>query len=113
MTAYLSSMYSQSTLQQGQAWLKHFGPPQVVNVDDAFEPPFCVNHHQRSDAAALHQIQGARGQLLPPDGRRRSGHQLRRRTFERATALALEEAPQVAVRNHAGKPPFAVHYSCV
>src|SRR5437016_13990709 len=79
---------------------KHFRPPQIVEVHDAFEPPASVYNQERRNSARFHQVQRARGEFLAADSYRMRRHAVARRQAQGSIGFALEKTPQVAVRNN-------------
>src|SRR6185295_4557640 len=89
---------------------KQLQPPQVVQVDHAFEPAARVTDEERGDVALFHRLEGGGGQLAAADGARFPGHALAGSAPEDGAVVRLQEPAQIAVGDAAYQAAVAVHY---
>src|SRR5688572_32018998 len=85
----------------------------IVQTQQAYTTPGCVNHRQDGDLrrAVLHQLKRIVGQFFGCDGHRFACHKrFRFQRLELAWANLLNGAPQVAVCNDPGKLAISVDH---
>src|SRR6266496_2173310 len=79
----------------------HLRAPQIMQVNDAFQPTAVAHYRQGRDLLLLHEVERRGGELVRPDCFRVASHALGGGEIEYVLAAAFQQPAQVAVADDA------------